>query len=71
VSNKDRAALAPMASFELCTDCMSGFMGPGKPSNLCNYFVESHLPASYGAGTFWRENEAEGQDFIPGAGVQF
>jgi hypothetical protein len=29
VSVKDRAVLAPMASLELCTDRMTGFMGPG------------------------------------------
>jgi hypothetical protein len=63
VSIKRRAVLAPMASLELCTDCMSGFMGPDKPSSFCNYNVEPHLPASCGAFTFWRENEAEGQDF--------
>jgi hypothetical protein len=52
VSVKDRAILAPMASLELCTDNMSGFMGPGKPSRFCNYFVEPHLPDSCGAFTF-------------------
>jgi hypothetical protein len=30
----------------ICTDSISGFMRPGKPSSFCNYFVESHLPAS-------------------------
>jgi hypothetical protein len=49
---KDRAVLALMASFELCTDHMSGFMGPGKPSSFYNYLVEPHLPASCGAFTF-------------------
>jgi hypothetical protein len=49
---KDRAVLAPMASFELCTDRMSGFMGPDKPSSFCNYYVEPYLPASCGAFTF-------------------
>jgi hypothetical protein len=34
--------LALMASFELCTDYISGFMGLGKPSSFCNYFVEPH-----------------------------
>jgi hypothetical protein len=67
VSVKDRAVLAPMASIELCTDRISGFMGPDKLSSFCNYYVEPHLPASCSAFTFWRENEAEGQDFIPGA----
>jgi hypothetical protein len=71
VSVKDRAILASMTSFKLCTDRMSGFMGPGKPSSFCNYFVESYLHASCGDGTFWRENEAGGQDFIPGAGARF
>jgi hypothetical protein len=41
-----------MTSFELCTDCMSGFMGPDKPSRFCNYFIEPHLPTSCGAFTF-------------------
>jgi hypothetical protein len=41
-----------MASLELCTDRMSGFMGPDKLSSFCNYYVESHLPASCGAFTF-------------------
>jgi hypothetical protein len=68
---KDRTVLAPMASLELCTDRMSGFVGPDKPSSFCNYYIELHLPASCGAFTFWRENEAEGQYFIPGAGAQF
>jgi hypothetical protein len=44
--------LAPMASLELCTDRMSGFMGPDKPSRFCNYYIEPHLPASCGAFTF-------------------
>jgi hypothetical protein len=44
--------LAPMASLELCTDRMSGFMGPDKPNSFCNYYVEPHLPASYGAFSF-------------------
>jgi hypothetical protein len=52
VSVKDRTVLTPMASFELCTDCMSGFMGPGKPSSFCNYFVKPHLPTLCGAFTF-------------------
>jgi hypothetical protein len=42
-----------------------------KPSSICNYYVEPHLPASCGVFTFWRENEAEGQDFILGAGGDF
>jgi hypothetical protein len=63
---KGRAVLAPMASIDLCIDRMSGFMGPDKLSSFCNYHVEPHLPASCGAFTFWRENEAEGQDFISG-----
>jgi hypothetical protein len=52
VSVKGRAILAPMASLELCTDHMSGFMGPDKPNSLCNYYVKPHLPASCGAFTF-------------------
>jgi hypothetical protein len=52
MSVKDCAVLAPMASLELCTDCMSGFMGPDKSSRFCNYYVEPHLPASCGAFTF-------------------
>jgi hypothetical protein len=52
VSVKDHAVLALMASLELCTDRMSGFMGSDKPSNFCNYYVEPHLPASCGAFTF-------------------
>jgi hypothetical protein len=27
-------------------------MGPDRPSNFCNYYVESHLPASCDAFTF-------------------
>jgi hypothetical protein len=27
-------------------------MGPDKPSSVCNYYVELHLPASCGAFTF-------------------
>jgi hypothetical protein len=33
VSVKDCVILAPMASLELCTGRMSGFMGPSKPSS--------------------------------------
>jgi hypothetical protein len=44
--------LALMASLELCTDRMSGFMGPDKLSSFCNYYVEPHLPTSCGAFTF-------------------
>jgi hypothetical protein len=70
-SVKDRAVLIPMASLELCTDSMSGFMGPDKLSSFCNYYIESHHPASCGDFYFWREDEAEGQDFIPRAGARF
>jgi hypothetical protein len=49
---KDCVVLAPMVSFELCTDRISGFMGPGKSSSFFNYFVEPHLPGSCGAFTF-------------------
>jgi hypothetical protein len=52
VSVKDRAVLAPMASLKLWTGHMPGFMGPGKSSSFCNYFVEPHLLASCGAFTF-------------------
>jgi hypothetical protein len=52
VSVKDRTILASMASLELCTDLMSGFVGLDKPSSLCNYYVELHLTASCGAFTF-------------------
>jgi hypothetical protein len=51
VSVKDRTVLTPMASLELCTDCMSNFMGPDKPSSFCNYYVEPHLSISCGAFT--------------------
>jgi hypothetical protein len=70
MSIKNRAILALMTSLELCTDRMSGFMGSDKPNNFCNYYVELHPPASCDAFTFWSENEAEGQDFIPGAGAR-
>jgi hypothetical protein len=33
MSVKDHAVLSSMASLELCTDLISGFMGPGKPSS--------------------------------------
>jgi hypothetical protein len=52
VSVKDRTILAPIASLELCTDRMSDFMGPDKPSSFCNYYVEPHLPALCGSFTF-------------------
>jgi hypothetical protein len=52
VSVKDRVVLAQMASLELCTGHMSGFIGPNKPSSFCNYYVEPHLPALCGAFTF-------------------
>jgi hypothetical protein len=71
MSVKYRAILALMTRFELCTDRMSGFMELDKPSSICNYYVEPHLPASCGVFTFWRENEGEGQDFILGAGGDF
>jgi hypothetical protein len=68
---KDCVVLASMTRFELCTNRMLGFMGSDKPSSFYNYYVEPHLPTSCGAFTFWKENEAEGQDFIPGAGGDF
>jgi hypothetical protein len=52
VSVKVRVVLVPMTSLELCTDRMSGFMGPDKPSRFCNYYVELHLPTSCDAFTF-------------------
>jgi hypothetical protein len=52
MSVKDHAVLAPMTSLELCTDRMSSFMRPDKPSNFCNYYVEPHLPSSCDAFTF-------------------
>jgi hypothetical protein len=52
VSVKDHSVLALMASLELCTDRMSGFMGPDKPSSFCNYYVKPHLPTLCGAFTF-------------------
>jgi hypothetical protein len=52
VSIKDCTVLTPMTRFELCTDRMSGFMGPNKLSSFYNYFVEPHLPTSCGAFTF-------------------
>jgi hypothetical protein len=52
VSVKDHAVLAPMTIFELCTDRMSCFMGSGKSSSFCNYYVEPHLPTSCGTFTF-------------------
>jgi hypothetical protein len=71
MSVKDCTVLAPMASFELCTDRMSGFMGSSKPSSFCNYFVEPHLPASCGAFSFGgrmrsrvkTSSQEEGPDF--------
>jgi hypothetical protein len=33
MSVKDRTVLTPMASVDLCTDHMSGFIGSGKPSS--------------------------------------
>jgi hypothetical protein len=52
VSVKDRVVLILMVSLELCTDHMSGFIGPDKPSSFCNYYVEPHLPASCGVFSF-------------------
>jgi hypothetical protein len=46
-------------------------MGPDKRSSFCDYYIKPHLPASCDAFTFWRENEAEGQDFITGAEARF
>jgi hypothetical protein len=52
VSVKDCIVLALMASLELCTNRMSGFMVPGKLSSIYNYLVEPYLLASCGAFTF-------------------
>jgi hypothetical protein len=52
VSVKDRTILTPMASFELCTDRMLGFIWSDKPNSFCNYYVEPHLPGSCGVFTF-------------------
>jgi hypothetical protein len=52
VSVKNRTVLASMTSLELCTDCMSSFMGPDKPSSFCNYYIELHLFVPCGAFTF-------------------
>jgi hypothetical protein len=52
VSIKDRVVFAPMASLELCTDRMSGFIGSDKPSSFSNYYVKPHLLVSSGAFTF-------------------
>jgi hypothetical protein len=52
MSIKERVVLAPMVSLELCTDRMLNFMGLDKPSSVCKYYVEPHLPASCGAFTF-------------------
>jgi hypothetical protein len=52
VSVRDLIILTPMASFELCTDCISDFVGLDKLSSFCTYLVEPHLPASCGAFTF-------------------
>jgi hypothetical protein len=71
VSVKNHTVLALMTSLELYTDRMSGFMVSDKPSSFYNYYVELHLPVFMWCFYFWRENEAEGQDFIPGAGAQF
>jgi hypothetical protein len=49
---KDCAVLALMTSLELCTDRMSGFIGPDKPSSFYNYYIKSHLPALCSAFTF-------------------
>jgi hypothetical protein len=42
VSVKDRTVLAPMVRLELCTDHMSDFIEPDKPSSFYNYYVEPH-----------------------------
>jgi hypothetical protein len=57
-----------MASLELCTNRMSGLMGPNMWSSFCNYYVKLHLPASCGAFTFGgrmrpRAKREQGPDF--------
>jgi hypothetical protein len=49
---KNHTILALIASFELCTDRMPGFIGLNKPSSFCNYFVEPHLTVSCDAFNF-------------------
>jgi hypothetical protein len=49
---KDRVVLTMMASLELCTDRISGFMGLNKTSSFCNYFIKPHLPTSCDTFTF-------------------
>jgi hypothetical protein len=71
--------IALMASFELCTDRMSGFTGPGNASSFCKYFVEPSLPASrWLVGGRMRQPRMlvglsipGSQDFVPGAETQF
>jgi hypothetical protein len=60
-----------MASFELCTDRMSSFMGPNKPSSFCNYFVEPHLPASCGAFTFGGRMRSRAKTSSQEQGINF
>jgi hypothetical protein len=52
MSVKNRIVLTSMASLELCTDSILGFMGPDKLSSFCNYYIKPHLPASCGVFTF-------------------
>jgi hypothetical protein len=52
VSVKDCTILAPMASFELCNNRISDFMGPDKLSSFCNYYVEPHISVLCSAFTF-------------------
>ncbi len=55
----------------ICTDRMSGFMGPDKPSSFCNYYVEPHLPASCGAFTFGGRMRPRAKTSSLGAGARF
>jgi hypothetical protein len=71
VSVKDHTVLALTASLEFCTDCMSGFMGPDKPSSFCNYYVERHLSASCGAFTFGGRMRPRAKTSSMGAGARF
>jgi hypothetical protein len=54
MSVKDHTVLTPMASLELCTDRMSGFMGPNKPSIFYNYESASRPPCG-----FWRVDDQQ------------
>jgi hypothetical protein len=71
MSVKDYVVLVPMTSLELCTDRMSGFMGPDKRSRFCNYYVEPHLPTSCGAFTFGGRMRPRAMTSSPEQGTNF